>query len=69
MLKELINWGGTIIGIEDRKAARKSKVVINQLINPLLDGLAMYSQIGTRRYTENNIIYIESTTLIDEQNQ
>ena len=69
MLKELINWGGTIIGIQDREAARKTKVVIDQLINPLLDGFAMYSQIGTRRYTENNIIYIESTTLIDELNQ
>ncbi|MBT8361019.1 MAG: DUF3352 domain-containing protein, partial [Deltaproteobacteria bacterium] len=69
MLKELINWGGTIIGIQDREAARKSKIVIDQLINPLLDGLAMYSQIGTRRYIQNNKIYIESTTIIEKQNQ
>jgi hypothetical protein len=69
MLKELVNWGGTIIGIQDREAARKSKIVIDQLINPLLDGLAMYSQIGTRRYTQNNRIYIESTTIIEKQNQ
>ncbi len=49
MIKEMISWGGTMLAIQDRELARKSKVLIDELINPILDGLAMYSLIGSRK--------------------
>ncbi len=69
MLQEMISWGGTMLAIKDRELARKSKILIDELIHPLLDGLAMYSVIGSRKYIEGpNIIY-ESRTIIDDGNK
>jgi hypothetical protein len=65
MLKELASWGGTMIAIKDRDLARRSKIIIDRLINPLLDGLSMYSRIGTRAYAQDDYIIFESTTAID----
>lgn len=67
MLKELISWGGTMVAIKDRDMARKSKILIDRLINPLLDGLSMYSVIGTRKYIEDDLIIFESTTAIEHE--
>ena len=67
MLKELISWGGTMIAIKDRDMARKSKILIDRLINPLLDGISMYSIVGTRKYMEDNLIIFESTTAIEDE--
>ncbi len=69
LLKELVSWGGTMIAIEDRDVARKSKLLIDSLINPLLDGLAMYSVVGMRKYVEGDKIIFESTTVIDYGNK
>jgi len=63
MIKEVFSWIGTMIAIQDREAAQRSKILIDQLINPLLDGLAMYSTIGMRSYTEKDRIIIESKVL------
>jgi len=68
-IKEMVSWGGTMLALKDREMARKSKVLIDQLINPLLDGLAMYSIIGSRKYVEDDTILFESTTLIDNGKQ
>lgn len=64
LFKEVISWGGTIIAIQDREAASQSKILIDKLIHPLLDGLTMYSSIGYRAYLEDDYINIETTTLI-----
>lgn len=65
LLKEVISWGGTIIAIQDREAASQSKILIDKLIHPLLDGLSMYSSVGYRTYLEDEYINIETTTLIE----
>ncbi len=65
LCKELVSWGGTMIAIKDREVARKSKLLIDRLINPLLDGLAMYSVIGMRKYVEEDNIIFESTTVVE----
>ena len=65
MIQELVSWGGTMLAIKDRELARKSKVLIDDLINPLLEGLAMYSVIGSRKYHENDTIVFESFTRLD----
>jgi hypothetical protein len=63
LVKEVFSWIGTMIAIQDREAAQRSKILIDKLINPLLDGLAMYSTIGMRSYTEQDSIIIESKVL------
>ena len=65
MLQEMVSWGGTMLAIKDRELARKSKVLIDDLINPLLEGLAMYSIIGSRKYHEGSTIVFESFTHLD----
>jgi hypothetical protein len=69
MLQEMVSWGGTMLAIKDRELARKSKVLIDDLINPLLEGLSMYSIIGSRKYLEGNTIILESITKLDNGNQ
>ncbi len=69
MVQEMVSWGGTMLAIKDRELARKSKVLIDDLINPLLDGLSMYSIIGSRKYLEGNTIVLESITKLDNGNQ
>ena len=63
LFKEVFSWIGTMIAIQDREAAQRSKILIDEMLNPLLDGLAMYSTIGMRSYTEENRIHIESKVL------
>lgn len=69
MLKEMISWGATMLAIQDRELARKSKVLIDELINPILDGLAMYSLIGSRKFIDGSDIVYESRTIIDDGNK
>ncbi|MGI9536370.1 MAG: DUF3352 domain-containing protein, partial [Desulfocapsaceae bacterium] len=69
MLQEMVSWGGTMLAIKDRELARKSKVLIDDLINPLLEGLSMYSIICSRKYLEGNTIVFESMTRLDNGNQ
>lgn len=65
MMQELVSWGGTMLAIKDRELARKSKVLIDDLINPLLEGLAMYSVIGSRKYHDGDTVVFESFTHLD----
>ena len=69
MLQEMVSWGGTMLALKDRDLARKSKVLIDELINPLLEGVSMYSIIGSRKYQEGNTIVFESITHLDHGNQ
>ncbi len=69
MLQEMISWGGTMLALKDRELAGKSKILIDELIHPLLDGLAMYSAIGSRKYIDGATIVYESRTLIEHGNK
>jgi len=64
MLKEMASWGGTMIAIKDRELARKSTVLIDEMINPVLDGLAMYGAIASRKYIDEHMIIFESQTIL-----
>jgi hypothetical protein len=65
-LKELVSWGGLVLAIKDRTIAVKSMIIVDQLVNPLLDGLAMYSIIGTRKYLRGEQVIMEATAVIDD---
>lgn len=69
LLQEMISWGGTMMAIKDRELARKSKILIDELIHPVLDGLAMYAVIGSRKYIEGSNIIYESRTIIEDGNK
>jgi len=64
VLKELIRWSGTIMAIQNQETAKKSKILIDDLILPLLDGLKMYPNIVTRSYNSEGLLSIESNTII-----
>ncbi|WP_163336698.1 DUF3352 domain-containing protein [Desulfopila sp. IMCC35008] len=69
--RELASWAGTMLAIQDRRAAAKSKILIDRLINPLLLGLTMYEKSATRTYIDKNWIITEARTqkeLILEKN-
>jgi|GEM_PF-2233280 len=69
MMSEMASWGGTMIAIKDRELAKTSKVVIDELVNPLLDGLSMYETIASRKYMQDNTIIFESQTVLDHGKQ
>jgi hypothetical protein len=64
MMKELANWGGTMLAMQDPETAQQAKVLIDQLIHPLLDGLAMYELVGSRSVIEDDAIILESSTTL-----
>ncbi|MDD3816384.1 MAG: DUF3352 domain-containing protein [Desulfocapsaceae bacterium] len=64
VVKELASWGGTMLSMQDREAAQRSKVMIEELIFPLLDGLAMYEVVGSRSHIQDDAIILESATIL-----
>ncbi len=66
IVKELVSWGGTMIAIQDRQVAHTSKILIDKLIHPFLDGLKMYSVMGARSYIQGEQIVNSAETFIDE---
>lgn len=73
LAKELVNWGGIVLGLQDRRVAHRSKLLIDHLINPLLDGMKMFSTVHARSYSTNDSIIFENTAHIQsthlEQNK
>lgn len=65
-LKEFASWAGTMVAIRDETAGRKSTVLIDQVILPLLDGLKMYRAKGIRSYTAPGEVVLESALLVAE---
>lgn len=61
--KEFASWAGTIIAIRDEQAGAKSKVLLDQVILPLLDGLKMYRAKGVRSYTAPGEVVLDSVVL------
>ncbi len=62
-LKELASWLGTIIAIRDERAGARSKVLVDQAVIPLLDGLTMIKAAAVRSYTGQGEIVLQSTIL------
>jgi hypothetical protein len=65
-VKGMVNWGRAMVAIQDQANAQKMEVLIDRLVNPLLDGISMYSGLGLRSRIAPGQIIIESTTLIEK---
>lgn len=63
-LKDLATWGGAMAVLQGPEMARNADIVVNQLVQPLLDGVAMYAQLGSRSIITADSIVLESTTTI-----
>lgn len=65
-LKDLATWAAGMAVIQGPEAAREADVLVNKLVLPLLDGLAMYSKLSSRSIISKDSIVLESTTLVTE---
>jgi hypothetical protein len=65
-LKEFASWAGTMIAIRDEVAGSKRKILIDQVILPLLDGLKMFRAKGVRSYTAAGELVLDSVFLVSE---
>jgi len=63
-VQDFVGWAGTMLAIQDRNMAEKSKMLIDKLIDPLFWGLSMYESTATRTYVRDNRIFIEAKTRI-----
>ncbi len=68
-LKELASWVGTMVAIQDEEAGKKGKVLIDQAILPLLDGLKLFRSKGVRCYTGPGEVVIEAVVLPVEEDK
>ncbi|MCI5121445.1 MAG: hypothetical protein D3908_09710, partial [Candidatus Electrothrix sp. AUS4] len=50
-LQELASWAGTMIAVRDHQSGSTSKVLVDQVITPILDSFNTYSAIGIRSAT------------------
>ena len=66
-LKNLVNWVGTILALDDKKAAHRTKVVVENIVIPVIDGLTMYADIATRSTIDAGVITIESEILFEQE--
>ena len=62
-LQELASWAGTMITVRDRRAGATSKLLIDQVISPLLDSFKAYHAIGIRSATAPGELVIDGTVL------
>ena len=63
-LKDIATWAGTMAMLQGPEAARNAEIVVNKLILPLLDGIAMYTQLGSRSAISEDSIVLESTITV-----
>ena len=62
VLQKGLNLVAMTLAIEDRETAVKVRTVIDEIINPLLDGVKMYGKSCTRSYFTPEMVVIDSIT-------
>jgi hypothetical protein len=55
-IQGLMAWGSNMLAMKGNAASRKHRIMMEQIINPILDGFKVYNDIGLRtRFGENTI--------------
>lgn len=65
-LQQLVSWVGTIIAIRNIEAGSKSKIIVDRVIIPLLEGLKMYQLAGHRGFHKEDKIILQSAVVINQ---
>lgn len=65
-LQELVSWLGTVIAIQDNRAGAKSKILIDQLVLPVLDGLTMFKTAFINGQAANDELVMKTKILEDD---
>ncbi|WP_420208247.1 hypothetical protein [Candidatus Electronema sp. JC] len=68
-LKELAAWGGTMIAVRNDQIGEKSKVLIDQVIMPLLDSLGGFETVSLRSFTRSGELVLEAAALTAAEKQ
>lgn len=63
--KSLLKLAGAMMAIEDRDTASKVKIILRDIIDPLLDGLSMFDRTATRSYFTEDSVVIDSMTKVE----
>lgn len=63
-LKTLVTWAGGIAVLQGPETADKVNILVEELVVPILDGIAMYTQMATRTEVKGDLITVESTILV-----
>lgn len=63
-LKTLATWAGGIAVLQGPEVAHKVSIAVEELVVPLLDDIAMYTQLATRTEVQEDSIIVESTILV-----
>jgi len=64
-IKDLVGWGSVMLAMQDKEVAEKSRIIIEDIINPLLDGMTMFSTISTRSRLARDQIVVESVITLN----
>lgn len=62
-LKEMAAWAGTMIAVRSDQAGEKSKVLIDQVVMPLLDSLGGFEAVSLRSFTRSGELVLEAAAL------
>ncbi|MCI5141518.1 MAG: hypothetical protein D3909_07290 [Candidatus Electrothrix sp. ATG1] len=68
-MQELASWAGTMIAVRDRRTGATSKILIDQVIYPLLGSFKSYRAIGVRSTTAPDELVLDTTVLRAEPKQ
>ncbi|MEN8199017.1 MAG: DUF3352 domain-containing protein [Thermodesulfobacteriota bacterium] len=60
-LKGLAIWAKSMAVLQGPQAALEAEVYVHHILLPLLDGIAMYTQLGSRSFITDDSIVLEST--------
>ncbi|CAK8724572.1 DUF3352 domain-containing protein [Candidatus Electrothrix laxa] len=66
-LQELASWAGTMIAVRDHRTGATSKLLVDQVISPLLESFKAYQAIGIRSATALGELVIDGTVLRAEE--
>lgn len=54
--KQIVDWANNLMAFKNQGAVKKGKIIVNEVVNPVLDGLKMYKTIGIRSIIKENEI-------------
>ncbi|WP_457574847.1 hypothetical protein [Desulfolithobacter sp.] len=59
-LKEFASWGSILLSIWDKEAARKSQILVDRIVQPLLDGLSMFRALALRGTVQGRDLVLQA---------